>query len=100
MPVKKIALAAGVSAEVIESIRARQNAEWQLPEQAIVHEFTKELLANLTVGDQTFENTVAVLGRDSVVDLVGIVGYYSFISMTINVFDVPIPDGVVPELTS
>jgi 4-carboxymuconolactone decarboxylase len=32
------------------------------------------------------------------VDLVGILGYYSLISMTINVFDVPLPAGAALEL--
>jgi 4-carboxymuconolactone decarboxylase len=97
---KKIALAAGISADVIECIRNRQDAPWQRPEQSVVHEFTKELLENLKISDSCFEKTVLALGRESVVDLVGIIGYYSFISMTINVFDVPIPDGVAPELSA
>jgi 4-carboxymuconolactone decarboxylase len=45
-----------------------------------------------------FERAIAALGQDGVVDLVGILGYYSLISMTINVFDVPLPAGTVAEL--
>jgi 4-carboxymuconolactone decarboxylase len=37
---------------------------------------------------------VAVLGETAVVELVGILGYYTLISMTINAFEVPLPDGV------
>ena len=33
------------------------------------------------------------------VDLVGILGYYTLISMTINVFEVPAPEGTTPEMT-
>jgi 4-carboxymuconolactone decarboxylase len=36
---------------------------------------------------------VAVLGETGVVELVGILGYYTLISMTINTFEVPLPDG-------
>ena len=42
-----------------------------------------------------------LLGPNSqgdVVDLVGVLGYYTLISMTINAFEVPLPDGVEPEL--
>jgi 4-carboxymuconolactone decarboxylase len=28
-----------------------------------------------------------------VVDLVGVLGYYGLISMTINAFEIPLPDG-------
>jgi 4-carboxymuconolactone decarboxylase len=33
-----------------------------------------------------------------VVDLVGVLGYYTLISMTLNTFHVPLPDGEVAEL--
>ena len=33
------------------------------------------------------------LGREGLVDLVGILGYYTLVSMTLNAFDVPTPDG-------
>jgi len=39
-----------------------------------------------------------VLGRDVVIDLVGLLGYYTLISMTINVFEIPLPKGVGAEL--
>ena len=32
-------------------------------------------------------------GERGVVDLVGIMGYYALISMTLNVFEVPVPEG-------
>ena len=48
--------------------------------------------------DELNVEAVEALGQDGVVDLVGIVGYYSMISMTINVFDVPLPEGADAEL--
>ena len=38
------------------------------------------------------------LGRKAMVDLVGILGYYTLISMTLNAFKVPLPEGESPEL--
>ena len=29
-------------------------------------------------------------------DLIGIAGYYALVSMTLNVFEVPVPDGALP----
>src|SRR5205807_2156952 len=37
-------------------------------------------------------------GERGVVDLVGAVGYYSLVSMTLNVAQVPLPAGVTPPL--
>ena len=83
---------------MIESIRTHQVPDWETPEQATVHEFSKSLLESQRVSDDLFERAIAALGQDGVVDLVGILGYYSLISMTINVFDVPLPAGTVAEL--
>lgn len=38
------------------------------------------------------------MGTDAAVDLVGIAGYYTLISMTIKVFEVPPPAGATAEL--
>jgi len=37
-----------------------------------------------------------VLGLEGVVELVGILGYYSLVSLTLNAFEVPVPAGA-PE---
>ena len=34
-----------------------------------------------------------VLGERGVVDLVGLLGHYSLVAMTLNTFEVPVPDG-------
>ena len=96
---KQLALDAGVSPAAIESIRTHQVPDWETPEQATVHEFSRTLLESQTVSDEVFERAITVLGQEGVVDLVGILGYYSLISMTINVFDVPLPAGATSELT-
>jgi 4-carboxymuconolactone decarboxylase len=45
------------------------------------------------VRDTTYGRLIAVVGAGGAVDLVGIVGYYSMICMTINAFQVPVPAG-------
>ena len=37
--------------------------------------------------------TVEQIGLEAVVELVGILGYYTLICMTINGFRIPVPDG-------
>ena len=36
------------------------------------------------------------MGERGVVDLVGIIGYYALVSMTLNAFEMPLPNGVAP----
>lgn len=59
-------------------------------ERAIVA-FAAELLESSTVSDETYERTkAAVDGKDSVlVEITSIVGYYTYVSYTLNVFRIP-----------
>jgi 4-carboxymuconolactone decarboxylase len=58
--------------------------------------FTAELLETSSVTDNTYEKTKAVLdGKDSVlVEITAILGYYAYVSYTLNVFR--IPSGIGP----
>jgi len=63
-----------------------------------VYDFVSELLATGSVSDPTFQRAKDAFGDRGVVDLVGAVGYYSLVSMTLNVAQVPLPAGVAPPL--
>lgn len=87
-----IALHAGVDAVAIEAIRKGEQPALD-GVQEIVYRFTHELLLRHAVADATYEATVAKLGQQGVVELVGVIGYYTLICMTIKAFLVPIPNG-------
>ena len=40
-----------------------------------------------------FERAKKELGDTGVIDLVGIIGYYSLVSVTLNAFEMPLPEG-------
>lgn len=91
-----IALKAGVPPEAAEAIRDGREPELADPDDVVVHQFSRELLQTRKVSDATYAATVDRLGLARVVDLVGVLGYYTLISMTINAFHVPVPPGA-PE---
>ena len=90
---KPIAIEAGVSPEVAEAIRVGATPHFDNADEALVHEFIVTLHRDRKVDDALYKRAVDVLRAEGVVDLVGIAGYYTLISMTINVFQVPIPEG-------
>ena len=51
-----------------------------------IYDFIQELYKTKRVADRTYKRVHAVLGDAAIVELVGILGYYSMISMTLNVF--------------
>jgi 4-carboxymuconolactone decarboxylase len=95
---KPIALKAGVAEDVVEAIRTGREPAFVKEDERVIHEFLTELHATRNVPDELYQRAMAVLGKDQVVDLVGLAGYYTLISMTINVFGVVPPDGSAPEL--
>jgi 4-carboxymuconolactone decarboxylase len=95
---KPVALAAGVAPETVEAIRTGRPPVFALDDERIVHAFTHAAHVDRQVPDALFAEARAVLGEDAVVDLVGILGYYSLISLTLNIFHVSPPDDHAPEL--
>ena len=67
----------------------------------IVFDFSAEANILKNVEENTFNLALEKLGKTKVIDIVGICGYYSLISMTLNVFKVPCdtPDWPIPKIT-
>ncbi len=95
---KPIALKAGVAPDIVEAIRTGKEPEFDRNDEAIVYRFSLMLHTRRKVSDAVYAEAIATLGEAAVVDLTGLLGYYTLISMTINVFELPPPDGRLPEL--
>ena len=88
-----IAAKAGHTAENIEALRTGRQPSFKEEDERIVYDYARELLRNRFVSDATAARAHKAFGDGGVVDLVGILGYYGLISMTINAFQVPLPAG-------
>ena len=87
---------AGIPEAVTEAIRKGETPELPDADQRIVHAVALELTRNHKLGDATFAEAVEVLGLPALVDLIGVVGYYGMVSLTLNTFEIPTPDGSRP----
>ena len=86
------ALASGIDPTIIDSLLADKPPVFVAADEALVYEFTYELNVERYISDELYERSVSILGEAGTVDLVGILGYYTLVSMTIKAFDVdPIP---------
>lgn len=88
-----IAARAGVSGDVIAAIKSGAEPPISKADEHAIYQFTRELLLKRQVSDRTYNNAVDHFGVAGCVELVGILGYYTLIAMTINAFHVPIPEG-------
>jgi 4-carboxymuconolactone decarboxylase len=94
-----IAIKAGVPADALEAIRLGKEPKFAREDERVVYEFSRELWTKRRVSDATYRRIADLLGNETVIELVGILGYYGLISMTINTFEVPLPEGVAQPFT-
>lgn len=97
---KPFAIDAGLSPELIEAIRLGVQPEFIQNDEKLVYQFVRELHETKEISDNTYKEIEELLGTGVLIDLVAISGYYTLISMTIKVFEVPPPVGVTAELPS
>ncbi|MBJ3778034.1 carboxymuconolactone decarboxylase family protein [Acuticoccus mangrovi] len=95
---KPHALKAGLSLAIVEAIRDGAEPPFEAEDEAATYAFATALLATKRVPEPVWTRAVAALGREGVVDLTGVLGYYGLISMTITAFEVPAPDPAAPEM--
>jgi 4-carboxymuconolactone decarboxylase len=89
----RLALQAGLPQEVIDAIAERRTASFSDPGEQLVYDFCRDYYDDHRVDDATYQRVVARFGDRGIVDLAGLIGYYSFVSVTLNVFEVPTPSG-------
>jgi len=88
-----IAEKAGVKAETIKALRGGRLPKSLPKDERAIFDFIAELHRSKRVSDKTYRRIHALFGDAGTIEFVGIVGYYTTIAMTLNVFHVPLPDG-------
>jgi 4-carboxymuconolactone decarboxylase len=91
-----IAAQQGVKEATIRDLKAGRAPKAAPRDEKAIYAFIKELYAKRRVGNATYARVHKFLGDAGMVELVGILGYYALISMTLNVFRMPLPEGVSP----
>ena len=82
-----IALDAGVREADAQAILAGREPDFADADDALIHTFATELYDTKRVSDATYAKTVDRFGHQATINLVGLLGYYALVAMTLNVFD-------------
>ena len=90
---ERIARREGLDEGVIESVKAETPPDFSNSTESVVYNFARELLDEHRVSDHLYNEAVELLGETGVVELVILLGYYTLVSMTLNVFEAPVPTG-------
>ncbi len=96
---KRIALQAGLDPQTVADIAARKQAPFLGgAREGAVFAVASTLLAQTKLDDALYASGIATLGERGMVDLVAILGYYSMVALTLNAFELGLPDALAPEL--
>jgi 4-carboxymuconolactone decarboxylase len=94
-----IALRSGVSPEIVEAIREGKQPGVLSEDESAVYEFTRSLLKQHRVPSEIYDRAKRLFGVVGVVELTGLIGYYTLIAFTLNAHEVPLPAGVTAPLS-
>jgi 4-carboxymuconolactone decarboxylase len=88
-----LALKAGLNQEIISAITEGRRPTGMAADEEIVYDFCSELRQNQGVSDATYARAVGKFGEQGVIDMTGLVGYYTTLAMIMNVARSPLPEG-------
>jgi 4-carboxymuconolactone decarboxylase len=63
------------------------------PDEAVLYDFCTTLHETHEVSDALFQKATDQFGDKGVIDMIGLIGHYTGVSMTLNACEVEIPDG-------
>ena len=95
---RRLARAAGLSDAIIDAIAEGRRPSPMSNDERLVYEFCTELFHHRAIADETFRAVVERFGEQGVIDLIAASGYYSIVSMVLNVDRYPLPEGEAPPL--
>jgi 4-carboxymuconolactone decarboxylase len=84
-----LAMGAGTAPQTIEALREGRRPATMSREEELAYDFTIELVGSRGVSDATYRACVEAFGERGVIELVGLVGYFTTVSMVLNVAHTP-----------
>jgi 4-carboxymuconolactone decarboxylase len=95
---KRLALKGGMDPKIIEDIRDRRTPHFDDPKAQMIYDVARSLHEAHGLTRKLYEEAAEVLSVRGLVEIIGLCGYYTMVSMTLNTFEFDLPAGEVSEL--
>ena len=82
---------AGISEDTIAALAEGRRPSGMREDEEIAYDFCEELLRNRGVSETTYRRAVMKFGENGVIDMLGVAGYFTTVSMIMNVAHSPPP---------
>ena len=96
-----LAIKAGLEASVAKDLQEGRRPAGMSADETMVYDFSTQLHRQHQVSDAVYKQMTDRFGEQGVTDLIGLLGYYDIVSMTLNVAEVHAPAGAgktLPEV--
>jgi 4-carboxymuconolactone decarboxylase len=91
-----IALREGTRPEAIAVVRDGDSTHGLRPREALIVDTVRAIYRNRGLTAEQFARAETELGRQELIELVTLAGYYGMIAAVLNAFDVDLPPGATP----
>jgi 4-carboxymuconolactone decarboxylase len=88
----------GLSPEIAAALSEGRRPEGMAPDEAALYDFCIELHRNRSVSDATYARALELLGEQGIMDMIGLSGWYTLVSMVLNTTRVPLPPDATQRL--
>jgi len=95
---RRLARTAGLADAIIDAIAEGRRPSSMSDDERVVYDFCTEMFRDKSVSDAAFAAARNRFGEQGVIDLIAASGYYSIVSMVLNVDRHPLPTGEQPPL--
>ncbi len=84
----------GIKPQTIRDLQAGRAPKSAPRDEMAIYAFAKEMYSKKRVSTAAYNRVYKLLGEAGTVELVGLLGYYAMVSMTLNAFRAPLPEGM------
>lgn len=95
---KREALKAGLDPQIIADIAARKTPTFTDEKQKVVYEISSVLLSTSRLPKALYDQGSRLIGEKGLAELVAVLGYYCLCALTLNAFELGLPESLAPEL--
>jgi 4-carboxymuconolactone decarboxylase len=96
---KRLALKGGMDPKIIDAIRDRRTPLFDDPKGQMIYDVAKSLHEGHGLSKPLYDQAIDVLSLRGLVEVIGLCGYYTMVSMTLNTFEFGLPEGEMSELS-
>ena len=88
---RRLALKGGLDPKIIDDIRDRRTPQFDDPKARSSTTSPSRCMKGMALSKTLYDEAVKVVGERGVVEIIGLCGYYTMVSMTLNTFEFPCP---------